>query len=446
MSERVQRSVGRQIVRIAFPAIVSNITVPLLGICDTAVTGHLGKPAYVAAIAVGAMMLNVLLWSFGFLRMGTTGLTAQAWGSGSREQCRVIFTRSLLLAFLIGVVLIAFQRPLESLLSLVIGSEAQVSSLAVSYFRVCVWGIPGILGSMAISGWFLGMQNSTRPMWIAILTNVVNIFGSILLAYPLGLGFIGTAYGTLIANCFSLLLALVLVWFFCDGSLPLAKWNKAVNLNGLGRFFRVNGDIFVRSFFIMAVSMGVTSIGARLGAMTLAVNAVIMQMFFLFSYFMDGFAFSAEALSGKAMGGRDWNGLGIVVRKLLLYSLWVCIGFSVIYLLGYRVFASLLVPQETVLMTVDGMRVWIWLLPLSSVLAFIYDGFYIGLTATRAMLIVTATASLLFFAAYFSLTSARLVEPEHALWLAFEAYLFLRGILLALYFPNIVRPLRGKMG
>lgn len=438
-------SLNRNIAKIALPAIVSNLTVPLLGLCDTAVTGHLGHPRFVAAIAVGSMMLNVLLWSFGFLRMGTTGLTAQAFGASDSRACRLMFTRSLLLALSLGFILIILQRPLGELLLRLIGADSYVSALALEYFRICVWGVPGLLGSMAISGWFLGMQDSTRPMAIAIATNIINILASILLVFPLGMGFRGTACGTLIANWSALLLGLLLVRHFCKGSLPLMPLREAVDFRGMRRFFKVNADIFCRSFFIMAVSLGVTSIGARMGELTLAANTIVMQMFFLFSYFMDGLAFSAEALSGKCVGARDRIGLRRTVRRLLVWSFGVAAVFTVCYLFGYGAFARLLVPEAPVLERVAEMRIWIWLLPFASVLAFIFDGFFIGLTFTRQMLVVTAAASLAFFAINFLMPSESATDASR-LWIAFEVYLFIRGAALAALYPCSVRRLWMRKG
>ncbi len=436
------RTIDRNIVRIALPAIVSNITVPLLGLCDTAVTGHLGSAAFVAAIAVGAMMLNVILWSLGFLRMGTTGLTAQAFGRGDTPATRILFSRSLFLALSIGLLIILLHKPLGWLLIKLIGSDPDINALASSYFAICIYGAPGLLGSMAVSGWLLGMQNSVRPMAIAITTNVVNIAASIIFVFPLGMGFPGTALGTLTANWVSLAVALLLVRNFNRGKLPMAPVKEIFRLDGLGRFFKVNSDIFFRSFFIMAVSLGVTAIGARLGELTLAANAVIMQMFLLFSYFVDGLAFSAEALSGKAAGAREWNTLSRIVRRLLFWSGVVAAIFSLAYLCEYRLFTRLLVPEETVLSRIDDLRLWIWLLPFSSVLAFIFDGFFIGLTATRRMLIVTALSSGIFFLINFCLPASGIPEKASRLWLAFEIYLFIRGIALAASYPGIVRRLR----
>lgn len=437
--------IDKAIFRIALPAVVSNITVPLLGVCDTAVTGHLGHPRFIAAIAVGTMMLNVLFLSLGFLRMGTTGLTAQAYGASDRRAIRLSFTRALLLAFAIGLMLILLQNPLLYMLMHLIGVGKGAGSLAQSYYSICIWGAPFLLGTMAVSGWFLGMQDSSRPMLIAVLTNVVNIAASVVLVFPLRLGFVGTAIGTLSANCLSLLLALLLVRRFCGGTLPLAPLREAVRLGGLRRFFKVNTDIFLRSIFIMAVSLDITATGARLGELTLAANAIVMQLFFIFSYFMDGFAFSAEALSGKCAGAADYPALRCMLRRLMMWATLLAMLFTVAYAFGYPAFTRMLAPEPEVLVAVSRFRLWIALLPLCSFLAFIFDGVYIGLTATRPMLIVTAAASVLFFVLNSILPSVCPdMDAGGCMWMAFIVYLSLRGVALTCRCPRVLRRHRNN--
>lgn len=431
--------IDRSIFRIALPAIVSNLTVPLLGLCDTGVTGHLGSARYVAAIAVGSMMLNLLYWSFGFLRMGTTGMTAQAFGSKNAHGTHIVFTRALMLAIVASLLLILFQKPISTILMMIIGGDASTASLAKEYFRLCIWSAPGMLGTVAITGWFIGMQDSKRPMIIAISTNIVNIAASIILVFPCGLGFIGTAVGTLIANWVSLLLALVLVRRFCGGRLPFARLREAMDATGLRRFFKVNGEIFVRSAFIMSVSLAVTSIGARQGELTLAANAVAMQFFFLFSYFMDGMAFSAEALGGKSVGAHDSVGLKQVVGRLLLWCGVLAVVFTMAYGFGYRVFAEILVPEPDLISKVDTLRLWITLIPCVSFAAFLFDGLYIGMTATRAMMVATAIATCLFFGISLLLPLFLELDANVCMWLAFLVYLAVRGLLLAARYPREAR-------
>lgn len=431
---------NREILRIAIPAILSNITVPLLGLCDTTIAGHLGNSAYIAAIAVGTMMINVVFWCFGFLRMGTTGLTAQAFGRGDRHAQSQVFSRAFLLGAGAGVLILLLLVPLRELVIAVIRPDVDVRRLASDYFTIVIWGAPAMLATMAVSGWFLGMQTSAYPMIIAVSTNIINIVVSVCAVYLFDMGFAGTAVGTLVANWCGLVLALCLVMRFNGGHLPFCNFREVIQMQGLGRFFKVNGDIFFRSFCIMSVSMGVSAIGARLGSDTLAVNAVMMQFFVLFSYFMDGFAFSGEALSGKAVGANDPRLLRQTVRRLLLWGLAMAVSFTIMYILFYRNLGSFITDNESVLESLEEYRCFLFVIPLITVAAFIYDGIYIGLTSTRTMLIVTLIAGIVFFMVnfiHFSGLRPSVVMPDNSrLWISFLSYLLTRGAGLALLYPR----------
>ena len=442
------RHIDKEILRLSVPAIVSNITVPLLGLCDTAISGHLGSELFLAAIAVGSTMLNVVFWLFGFLRMGTTGITAKAFGAGNDDEMRKVFSRALTLGFLVGVALIIFRRPLFALLGTVVGAEESVTELVDRYFSICIWEAPSMLSTMAISGWFVGMQSTFYPMVIAISVNVINIIASLSYVYVFGMGFEGIAYGTLTANWAGLLVAVSSVFIFRKGSRVFCHVKEIFRGGGLRSFFSVNVNLFFRSFCITAVSLGVTAAGARLGAMTLAVNAVLMQFFTLFSFFMDGFAFSAEALVGKSVGGGDEPLLRKCVRHILFWGLAVALVFTVVYVSGYGIISGLLTDEMDVRQGVHMMRIWIWLIPLVSVWAFIYDGFYVGITATGRMLCATLTATLAFFIISFLRVHdghvVVTVESNVFLWTAFLCYLFLRGAILSLMWRSSRREAISK--
>lgn len=422
------------------PAIVSNITVPLLGLCDTAISGHLGSELYLAAIAVGSMMLNVIFWLFGFLRMGTTGLTATAFGASDAEGISKVFTRSLLLAFAIGFALLLFNRPLLSVLSFLVGAEPEVEHLVTRYFRICIWEAPSLLATMALSGWFIGMQSTFWPMLVAISVNVINIVASFLLVFVFGMGFDGVAIGTVTANWAGFVIAITAAFRFMKGRRLLCPVGEILKGGGIARFFSVNTNLFFRSFCVTAVTLGVTAAGARMGASVLAVNAVMMQFFTLFSFFMDGFAFSAEALTGKAYGARQPEMLSAYVRSLLLWATGVAIIFTMLYAGGTGILTDLLTDNEEVREGVRDMRLWIWLIPAVSVWAFIFDGFYIGITDTGKMLLSTLSASVIFFLLVFSgIFHFSDTDPQRGnalLWTAFLAYLGVRGIVLASLWPR----------
>lgn len=434
---------NREILRIAVPAILSNITVPLLGLCDTTIAGHLGNSAYIAAIAVGTMMINVVFWCFGFLRMGTTGLTAQAFGKGDGHAQSQVFSRAFLLGAGAGILILLLLVPLRELVIAVIRPDADVRRLASDYFTIVIWGAPAMLATMAVSGWFLGMQTSVYPMIIAVSTNIINIVVSVCAVYMFEMGFAGTAVGTLVANWCGLVLALVLVARFNGGRLPFCNLSEVIKMQGLGRFFKVNSDIFFRSFCIMSVSMGVSAIGARLGSDILAVNAVMMQFFVLFSYFMDGFAFSGEALSGKAIGANSPVLLRKTVGRLLLWGVAMALSFTIMYVLFYRNLGGFITDNQSVLALLEDYRYFLFAIPILTVAAFIYDGIYIGLTSTRTMLVVTMIAGVVFFMVnfiHFSEGAFALSMPDNnRLWVAFLSYLLTRGAGLALLYPRQTR-------
>jgi len=428
------RSVNRRIAALAFPAIISNITVPLLGLSDTAITGHLGDASFIAAIAAGGMMLNVVYWLFGFLRMGTTGLTADAYGAGADGQISAVLSRSVAIALTVGVAIVLLQGPLLGLLSGVIGAEPEVERLAGEYYRICIWGTPALLMTMSINGWFIGMQNTVWPMAVSISVNVLNVAASLSAVFLLGLGFKGVAYGTLAANWAGLLLALVALGRFAKGRRLWCGWKALWKGGELRRFFGVNTDLFFRSACIMGVSLAVTAYGARLGDLTLAVNAVMMQFFILFSYFMDGLAYSGEALCGRSAGARDREGLMRSVGALTLWGAVAAVVFGLIYLLFLPQAVGLLTDVSEVRAGVVAMRFYVVAIPVLSAAAFLYDGFFIGLTAIRRMLVTTFLSAIFFFAIVWLGPKA-----NATLWTAFLGYLLLRGVGLAAQLKHALR-------
>lgn len=438
------RWTDRQILRLAVPAIVSNITVPLLSLSDTAVSGHLGSADALGAIAVGGMMVNMAYWLFGFLRMGTTGLAAEAYGKGEEREKLLVVWRSLAVAFSAGILLMGLSTVLCPLLLLVSGASNEVGELAGEYYSVCICGAPALLGTMALSGWMIGMQNTVYPMVTAIVSNVVNILLSILFVFVCDFGFVGVAWGTLVAQWIGLLIALTLSrrlgarYDVLFGRYHKTVIREIVRGDGLRKFFRVNTDIFFRSFCIMAVSMTVTSVGARLGTVILGANAVVMQFFIFFSYFMDGFAFAGEALTGRFKGENDRTMIRKCVRHLLWWSVGVASVFFVVYYFGGATISGLITDNPAVLRKVGEMRWVVMLLPPLSVGAFIFDGFYIGMTMTRRLLAATSIAAMMFFAVAFIPTAGHL-PGNTLLWTAFLTYLFLRGALLAIMSKRLFR-------
>ncbi len=421
----------KKIINIALPSIVSNITVPLLGLIDVAIVGHLGAAEYIGAITVGGLLFSIAYWMFGFLRMGTSGMTSQALGSGNTIETAHMAVRSVSIALGIAIMLLLLQSPLRDAGLALIGPDEEVQLLAVTYYDICIWGAPAMLSLYALTGWFIGMQNSWIPMTIAIVQNIVNIIASLLLVFVGGMKVEGVALGTLIAQWAGLATALVMfAWKYGRQIQPLIKWNKQLwERSAMVRFFNVNRDIFLRTLCLIATTLFFTSAGASQGKTILAVNALFMQLFTLYSYVMDGFAFAGEALIGKAIGANDRAEYHTTVKRLFLWGIIMTTAYTLVYTIGGQPFLSLLTDETSVIQASADYIHWACLIPICGMAAFIWDGIYIGATATRGMLIAMASATALFFLLHFTLLPH---IGNHGLWIAFLSYLLTRGIVLTL--------------
>ena len=416
---------NREILQIALPSIVSNITVPLLGLIDVTIVGHLGAASYIGAIAVGGMLFNIIYWIFGFLRMGTGGMTSQAYGRGNENEMMRLLTRSTGVGLLIALILIVLQYPIERTAFAFIETTPEVERLASTYFRICIWGAPAVLGLYSFSGWFIGMQNSRYPMFIAITQNIVNILVSLLLVYGLQMKIEGIAIGTLVAQYAGLFMAFVL-WKHKYSSLRrYAELRSLTDRNAMVRFFQINRDIFLRTLCLVSVTVFFTSAGAAQGEIVLAVNTLLMQLFTLFSYIMDGFAYAGEALAGKHIGSGNRQALHQMVRQLFLWGIALSVAFTLLYSIGGTGFLRLLTNEPSVIAASSAYFYWVLAIPLAGFAAFLYDGIFIGATATGLMFRAMLVASVTFFGIYFGCRNAM---GNHALWLAFITYLALRGI------------------
>lgn len=419
---------NRQILQIALPSIVSNITVPLLGLVDVAIVGHMGSAAYIGAVAVGSMIFNLTYWLFAFLRMGSSGLTAQALGRRDLTDVVGILTRSLLLAIGIAILLIILQVPLRWLMFWLIAPTADVAPLATTYFYIVVWGAPAVLGLYGLSGWFIGMQNTRIPMFISIMQNVVNILVSVLLVYGAGMKIEGVALGTVIAQYVGFLAALALLVRYY-GRL-FGYFRRDSLLQRFRCFFNINRDIFLRTLCLVAVNLFFTSAGAKNGAIILSVNAVMMQLYLFYSYFMDGFAYAGEALGGRYYGAGNKDGFVQMLRHLFAWASGVTLLYTIVYVCFGHGIVALLTDEPQVLSVSHEYLWWIWLVPVASTLAFIWDGIFIGITATRGMLVSSFVSTIVFFAVY-ALSQNQL--GNHGLWLAMIVYLLMRGVVQTIW-------------
>lgn len=423
---------NKQILHIALPSIISNITVPLLALVDTTIVGHLGAASYIAAIALGGMIFNMIYWLFNFLRMGTGGLTAQAYGANQHQTASYILLRSLTIAAGIALALLLLQRPIFYVTFHFVTATAEVRSLASIYFNILIWGAPAMLALYSFTGWFLGMQNARIPMCIAITQNVVNIAVSTLLVFGCHLKIEGVALGTLISQYTGLVLAII----FC-----ITKYNvkqhfelKAIlDINALKRFFQINRDIFLRTLCLIAVTTYFTSAGSAQGELTLAANTLLMQFFIIFSYFMDGFAYAGEALGGRYYGAHDRLNFQRMARCLFTWVGALSVLFFLIYLFGGTSLLHLLTNDAQVIDMAQHYLLLVCFVPIVSFAAFLFDGLFIGTTATRYMLI-----SMFFASAAFFLVISVFTLSNSLLWIAFLVYLGGRGLMQAFLYKKAV--------
>ena len=417
---------NKKILQLAIPSIVSNITVPLLGLIDVAIVGHLGSAAYIGAIAVGGMLFNIIYWLFGFLRMGTSGMTSQAFGQRDLKEVTRVLLRAVGVGLFIALCLLLLQYPIRKIAFLLIDATPEVRELATVYFNICVWGAPAVLGLYGFAGWFIGMQNSRFPMFIAITQNVVNIVASLSFVYLLDMKIEGVALGTLIAQYAGFFMA-SLLWLRYYGRLKIAfRWREIIGKTAMKRFFQVNSDIFFRTLCLVAVTTFFTSTGARQGDVVLAVNTLLMQLFTLFSYIMDGFAYAGEAMTGRYVGARNNTGLQRMIRLLFHWGWGLSLSFTILYMIGGQDFLGLLTNDTTVINAAGSYYYWVLAIPLAGFAAFLWDGILIGATATRLMLYSMLVASGMFFLIYYIFYA---LMGNHALWMAFLIYLSLRGIM-----------------
>ena len=416
-----------QILKIAMPAIVTNITVPLLGLVDTAIVGHMGSAAYMGAVAVGSMIFNLIYWVFGFLRMGTSGMTAQARGRRDFSEVTRLLVRSGWVSLTIALLIVVLQWPVREGMLWFIGPSDDVRPLAVTYFNIVVWGAPAMLSLYSLSGWFIGMQNTRIPMFVSIIQNVVNILASLTFVYGLGMKVEGVALGTVVAQYAGCLIALWFLWRYYRKVLRLR--GQSSHLSPLTSYFSSNRDIFLRTLCLVAVNLYFTSAGARQGATILAVNTLLIQLYLLFSYIMDGFAYAGEALGGKYWGAKDMDAYKDVVRRLFGWGALMTALFTCMYIIGGMPFLRLLTDEPQVVEASQAYVWWAYLIPAAGVAAFIWDGLFIGTTQTRGMLVSSAIAALVFFV---TATITIGIMGNHGLWLAMILYLLIRGLIQTL--------------
>lgn len=433
---RKRLQANREILRLAIPSIISNITVPLLGIVDVAIVGHIGDENYIGAIAIGSMIFNVIYWLFGFLRMGTSGFTSQAFGAGNTQATAYVLRKMLVLSFGVAAAFVLFQLPIRHLAFLLMGVNNDIHPLVATYYNIVVWGAPATLGLYVLTGWLVGMQNTRVPMWVSIAQNIINIAASALLVFAFRMGIAGVAIGTLVAQWAGFVMALLSLRSSYAKEWHTALSNTITKLQSHTEiftisFFSANRDIFLRTLCLVSVNLFFTAAGSRQGAMMLSVNTLLMTFFTLFSYIMDGFAYAGEALAGRYFGARDTASLNRLAQRLMHWGMALSVAFALIYLLAGETILGLLTDKQPVVVAAADYRLWAVAVPLTGFAAFVFDGIFIGITATRAMFMSCFVGAIAFFLIYYSLFGE---WHNHALWLALNIYLALRGVVLAVVF------------
>lgn len=439
------KSLNSQILRLAIPSILANITIPLVGVVDTAIVGHIDSATAIGGIAIGTMLFDLLYWNFGFLRVGTSGMTAQAYGRGDRAECAKLLGQSVGIALVGTAVIWLLQWLFVTAVLAIVPCSAEVSAFARKYFFIRIWAAPATLSLMAFKGWFIGMQDTVSPMLTDIVVNVMNMLVSYVLAVYTPYGAMGVAYGTVIAQMTGLLVALLIllirykaIWQIGYEAMRRLGYKvlKILGGNEMKRFMSLNGNLFVRSLCFMVVYVGFTSLASKYGDVELAVSTIMMKLFMLFSYFVDGFAYAGEALVGKEWGARKHRmGVGLIVRLLFLWSLGVGVLFTVLFGVWSEECYRAMTNDMVVLSRLADYTGWLVAMPIVSTLAFMWDGVYAGATAGRqirnAMIYAALGFVLCYLATYWWL-------GIQGLYIAYFAHLIARVVYLSTAWRNVL--------
>lgn len=421
---------------LAAPIILSNLSEPLLGLVDTAVMGHLPDPAYIGAVAIGGMIFSYLFWGFGFLRMGTTGLTAQAFGVGDHVEIRAALARPVLLGLAIGLAIIALQGPIGQLAFLLIPGSPEVEGLSRTYYEIRVWSAPASLVNYAIIGWLLGTQRATHMLLLQVVMNGLNVVLDLVFVIGLDMGVEGVAYASLIAVWLTAGLGLLLIARIQRGEPGALDWPRVLERRALLALFKVNFDIMIRTLCLIAAFSYLTAQGARMGDVVLAGNHVLMQFQLIMAHGLDGFAHAAEILAGSAYGARSRAAFRQAVRYSTLWAAITAAGIALVFLVAGELFIAVMTSIPEVRTTAALYLPWMVLGPLISVWGFQLDGIFIGATRTAEMRNAMLLSLAVLLIACWQLIPA---YGNHGLWLAYSIFMVTRGLTLGFYYPALER-------
>jgi len=414
----------REIFRLTWPNIVSNVSVPLISSVDTALMGSLSAQ-HLGAVGLGSMIFNFFYWNFGFLRMGTTGMTAQAFGAQSKSQISSVFYRSMIVAWCIALLLLLLQVPIAHLGIWAMNADDSLQDLIFTYVTTRIWAAPATLGLYVLFGWLFGMQNAKIPMWITIVINVANIVVSYYLIVYLEYGIFGVALGTVIAQYLGLFVTLGIIFWRKKEDLPWVGFKDVFEASAFAKFFRINKDIFIRTLCLTWAFGFFYSQSSSYGEALLGVNIVLLQFINWMSYGIDGFAFAAESVVGRWFGAKDPSRTHYTIKRVFLWSGVGAVFFSAIYgLFGNSLF-RLFTDDAAILDAAQPYMWWIIVFPIIGFASYIWDGIYVGLTASKSMRNSMMISLVAYLAVYFLIQSW---AGGHALWIALSVFLIVRAI------------------
>jgi MATE family multidrug resistance protein len=425
----------RAILSIAVPIMISNVSTPLLGVVDTAVMGRIPDPAYIGAVALGALVFNFVFWGFGFLRMGTTGLTAQALGAADAVEIRASLGRAVLIAVMVGAALVALQWPIRELAFALLDGGPRVEAFARDYYDIRIWAAPATLINYALLGWFIGLSRARMALALQLVLNITNMILDLLFVLGLGMGVTGVALGTLLAEIVAAIVGLVIAARYLRGLGGHWDFTRLTAAARIGRTLAVNRDIMIRSLALIVAFAWFMAQGARQGDGILAANAVLMQFIGVAAFFLDGLAFAAEALVGKAVGAMNRSELALAARMTTWWAAGVALGMSLGFAICGPMAIDVLTVDETVRALARTYLPWAALAPLISVGAFQLDGIFIGATRTAEMRNAMLVSLAIFLLAWWTLRP----YGNHGLWAALYVHYAARTGTLLYFFPRLVR-------
>nr|CAA6800242.1 MAG: DNA-damage-inducible protein F [uncultured Thiotrichaceae bacterium] len=430
----------KRVFNLAWPVILSSLSVPLVGIVDTAVMGQLPDPRYMAAVAVGAVIFSSVFWVFGFLRMGTTGFVAQAFGRGDRTEISLALLRALGVALVLGVLLVLFQLPLGQAAFWLMGAGPEVTASAQEYYAVRVWSAPFTFVNYVVLGCLFGLQRMRAALFIQLTLNLSNVLLDIWFVMYWGMDTAGVAFASVIGEVLAAVVGLWLLrhliveaWHTPEASLKLL-WKKIADPLALKVLVRVNSDLFVRTLMLTAAFFFFTSQGAQFGTVVLAANAILINLLQMIAYGLDGFAHAAEALVGGAYGAKNKKAFQQAVHSSTMMAVVMAAMISVIYWLGGGVMIRLMTDIPEVITVADTYFIWIIIAPLLAIWSYQLDGVFIGVTHTRDMRNTVVLATIVYIVLVLLTVP---VWGNHALWGCMIFFLLLRGILLGVLYPKL---------